>query len=227
MDQPPMKEARIAQLTTNTNFPTNLFKSRRQWKITQRLAQALSPKQAPPKELMQTTPKNTDTTRTDTTDVYISARKSMTVHTYVHTIAKRAEMIALLDSGAMENFMNLAYAQWLKIPIKRLPNPRTLLNVDGTENRSGQLEFYTNLQVQTGNNITTLRFFLSNLGEHKAIFGYPWFAMVQPRIDWKKGWIDHTQLPIILRTPDAKKATFTLQTKNTPRPIHHDQFYIG
>jgi len=151
----------------------------------------------------------------------------MTVRTYVHTIAKRAEMVALLDSGATENFLNLTYAQWLKIPIKRLANPRTLLNVDGTENRSGCLEFYTDLQVRTGNDVTKLQFFLSDLGEHKAILGYPWFAAVQPKIDWKKGWIDHTQLPIILKTPDAKKATFIPQTRNIPRPTHHDQFYIG
>src|SRR6266850_2311927 len=231
MDEPSAKEARIARLTTNTNFPVNTFKSRRQWKATQRLAQALSPTQAPSKKEKKQAdlPSSNDTTtiRTDTSDVYISARKSMTVRTYIHTIAKRAEMVALLDSGATENFLNLTYARWLKIPIKRLTTPRTLLNVDGTENRSGRLEFYTDLQVRTGTNISNLQFFLSDLGEHKAILGYPWFAAVQPKLDWKKGWIDHTQLPIILWTSDAKKATFTLQTKNTPRPIHHDQFYIG
>jgi len=71
----------------------------------------------------------------------------MTVHTYIHTIAKRTEMIALLDSGATENFLNLTYACWLKIPIKRLSQTRTLLNIDGTENQSGRLEFYTDFQV--------------------------------------------------------------------------------
>jgi hypothetical protein len=40
-------------------------------------------------------------------NVYISARKSMTVHFYNHSIAKRAEGVALVDSGATENFMNL------------------------------------------------------------------------------------------------------------------------
>jgi len=151
----------------------------------------------------------------------------MTVRTYIHTIAKCAEMVALLDSGATENFLNLTYARWLKIPIKRLTTPRTLLNVDGTENRSGRLEFYTDLQVRTGTNISNLQFFLSDLGEHKAILGYPWFAAVQPKIDWKKGWINHTQLPIILRTSDAKKATFVSRTRNVPRSTHQDQFYIG
>ena len=37
----------------------------------------------------------------------------MTIQFYIHLIAKRAESIALLDLGATENFMNLAYAKWL------------------------------------------------------------------------------------------------------------------
>ena len=41
-------------------------------------------------------------------DIYISARKSMTVRLYIHSITKRAESVALLDLGATENFMNLA-----------------------------------------------------------------------------------------------------------------------
>jgi len=226
INKPPAKQARIARLTTNTNFPVETFKSRRQWKATQYLARALSPTQAPPKENL---PPSYDTTtiRTDTSNVFISACKSMTVCTYIHTIAKRAEMVALLDSGATENFLNLTYACWLKIPIKRLSQPQKLLNIDGTENQSGQLEFYTDLQVRTGTNMSNLRFFLLDLGEHKAILGYPWFAAVQPKINWKKGWIDHTRLPIILRTPDAKKATFVSKTRNVPRPTHHDQFYVG
>src|SRR5216684_4452729 len=46
-------------------------------------------------------------------NVYMSARKSMTVRFFIHSIAKRAEAVALLDSGATENFMNLSYAKWL------------------------------------------------------------------------------------------------------------------
>jgi hypothetical protein len=98
----------------------------------------------------------------------------------------------------MENFMNLTYAKWLRLPIKQLDKPKKLLNVDRTENRSRELKHYTDLSVQTGNTHTTLRFYLSDLGEQKAILGYPWFAAIQPNIDWRRGWIDHTQLPIIL-----------------------------
>jgi hypothetical protein len=104
--------------------------------------------------------------------------------------------------------MNLTYAKWLCLPIKRLPNLRKLFNVDGMENKARELLFYTDLQVQSGGQNMTLRFFLSDLREHKAILGYSWFVAVQPRIDWKKGWIDHTQLPIILRAPNAQRAQF-------------------
>jgi hypothetical protein len=56
--------------------------------------------------------------RRSTGKVYMSLQKSMTVRTFIHSTHKRAENIALLDSGATENFLNLGYAQWLQLPIK-------------------------------------------------------------------------------------------------------------
>src|SRR5712671_997637 len=85
----------------------------------------------------------------DRTNVYMSICKSMTVCTYVHSPLKRAETTALLDSGATENFMNLAYAKWLKLPIKTLRYPRPLFNVDGSTNKQGDLKFYSDLVMRT------------------------------------------------------------------------------
>jgi len=53
-------------------------------------------------------------------NIYMSNRKSMNLRTYVHAAHWRTETAALLDSGAMENFMSLMYAKWLKLPFKRL-----------------------------------------------------------------------------------------------------------
>jgi hypothetical protein len=92
----------------------------------------------------------------------------MTIRFYVHSIAKRPKAVALFNSGATKNFMNLSYAKWLHLSIKQLPKERELLNVDGTENRLGKLQFYLDLEVRTGNSNTTLRFFLSGLGKHKT-----------------------------------------------------------
>jgi hypothetical protein len=160
-------------------------------------------------------------------DVYISARKSMTVQCYLHSIAKRAKVVSLVDSGATENFLNLTYAKWLQLPIKKIKDPWKLYNVDGTENKTGELQYYTDLETQMGTTIHKLRFFLMDLREHKAILGYPWFTAVQPNIDWKKGWINHTQLSIILWAPNAQKATFTLQTKNVPCTKPEVRYFIG
>jgi hypothetical protein len=63
----------------------------------------------------------------------------MTIHTFIHLKSKRAKAIALLDSGAMENFINLEYAKYLQLLIQRLKEPRKLYNVDGTPNQSGEL----------------------------------------------------------------------------------------
>jgi hypothetical protein len=74
----------------------------------------------------------------------------MTIRFYVHSIAKRAEAITLINSGATENFMNLTYAKWLKLPIQPLIHPWKIFNIDRTTNKSGELKFYTDLEVQTG-----------------------------------------------------------------------------
>jgi hypothetical protein len=150
----------------------------------------------------------------------------MTICTFLHSKLKRAKAIALLDLGAMENFMNLEYTKYLQLPIQHLKEPRKLYNIDGTPNQSGELQYFIDLQVQTGVQRSTLRFFLSNLGENKVILGYPWFAAFQPRIDWKRGWIDHGQLPIILRSIDVPRAQFLPRQTNKPQTIQADRIYI-
>jgi hypothetical protein len=130
----------------------------------------------------------------------------MTLRVFMHSRSKRADTIALLDSGATENFMSLQYAKYLHLPIKVLKEPRKLFNVDGTQNRAGDLKFYVDMNTQTGTQRRTLQYFLSDLGENKVILGFPWFAAAQPKIDWARGWIAHDQLPIVLRAADAAKA---------------------
>jgi len=83
-------------------------------------------------------------------DVFISARKSIMLCIYLHLKSKRAKTIALLNSGAIENFMSLDYAKYLCLPIKMLLEPRRLFNVDGTPNQAGDLKYYTNLATRTG-----------------------------------------------------------------------------
>ena len=80
----------------------------------------------------------------------------MTVQFFIHSIAKRAKAIALVDLGATENFINLTYAKWLWLPIKKLDTSRKLFNVDSIENKSGELQYYVDLQTHTGTHTTSL-----------------------------------------------------------------------
>ena len=80
----------------------------------------------------------------------------MMVHIYIHSINKRAESMALLDSGATENFMNLSYAKWLRLPIKQLEWTRKLFNADGTENKSGELKYVTRRRLVAGLDLSLL-----------------------------------------------------------------------
>jgi hypothetical protein len=102
-----------------------------------------------------------------------------------------------------------------------------LYNVDGSPNRSGELQYFTNLQVQMGTQHSTLCFFLSNLGENKAILGYPWFAAFQPWIDWKRGWVDHAQLLVIFHAQNTTKAWFLPRQVDKLRTLKTDKYYIG
>jgi hypothetical protein len=122
----------------------------------------------------------------------------MTLRVFLHSRSKRAETIALLDSGATKNFINIYYTRRMGLPIQRLAQERRLFNVDGTLNRAGTLKYFTDITTWTGTKRTRLRYFLMNLGDNQVILGYPWFASAQPRIDWAKGWINYQQLPIVL-----------------------------
>src|SRR5712672_4528495 len=72
-----------------------------------------------------------------------------------------------------------------------------------------------------------MRFLLTDMGDHKVILGYPWFAANQPKIDWARGWIDTTQLPLILRDSKAEKPQFDPSTRDLPESMDSEILYIG
>jgi hypothetical protein len=128
----------------------------------------------------------------------------MTIRAYLNFQAKRTETLALLDCGATENFISEDFAHSLDLPIRPLKRPHNIYNVDGTRNKQGLITHYTDLQVRTGEVRKRMRFFLTSMGEStKVIFGYPWFTAVEPKINWSRGWLDYSHLPIVLSAPEA------------------------
>ena len=91
---------------------------------------------------------------------------------------------ALVDSGAMENFIDYSTIKWLKLGTKWMDTLVLLRNIDGTTNQSGKITHYLNLVVLRGNKKIKEHFFISNLGKDQIIFGYPWLWDFNPQIDW-------------------------------------------
>jgi hypothetical protein len=58
-----------------------------------------------------------------------------------------------------------------------------------------------------------MRFFLIDLGEQKVILGYPWFAAMQPKVDWARAWIDYEQLLVVVTGVDPITIRRSLNTE--------------
>jgi len=71
-----------------------------------------------------------------------------------------------------------------------------------------------------------MRFFLMDMGDHRVILGYPWFAANQPKIDWARGWIDTMQLPLIIHSTNMLKVQFSPSTHDLPDPTEEEILYI-
>jgi hypothetical protein len=97
--------------------------------------------------------------------------------------------------------------------------------MDGTPNKQGDIQFFTDLEVQMGQECKKMRFFLTDLGPQRIILGYPWFAATQPKIDWAKGWMDYDQLLVVLRTTNSR--AFKITPRNAPRRPKEEDIYVG
>jgi len=64
-----------------------------------------------------------------------------------YTVHKMTKEHALLDSGAMENFLDESAWRELGIGHFKLPRPLTVHNVDGMENRQGKVEYFCWIKI--------------------------------------------------------------------------------
>src|SRR6201985_3738054 len=103
------------------------------------------------------------------------------------TAQMTADEEALLDSRATKNFMDEKAWERLDIGRHRLPQKIKVFNVDGTENRSGEMTYYCRLHIIYDGKEDLQDFYITNLGKDHIILGYPFLKKFNPQIDWKEG----------------------------------------
>ena len=120
-------------------------------------------------------------------DVFIPWQRQVKVKVEVRTEGYKANILALLDSGATDNFIAPAIVNAFQIPTHNLSTPKVIRNVDGTQNSIGKVTQSVLLQVRYKDIETLQSFFVIDLGMDSMLLGYPFLATNNPQVNWSKG----------------------------------------
>ena len=103
---------------------------------------------------------------------------------------------------------------------QKLECSRKIWNIDGTNNKVGQITDYVDLNVQTRKKQNKMRFLVTDLGHEDLILGYPWLATFEPKFSWADGTIDVENLLVIVRLLDWEtRLTKTTISRIMAEPI--------
>jgi hypothetical protein len=83
--------------------------------------------------------------------MYVSKENTLEIPFDFKTYMAKAEEVALIDSGATENFIDYQTVVQLRLGSNKLAVPQPVHNIDGTPNKSGEITHSVDLYVQLGN----------------------------------------------------------------------------
>jgi len=131
----------------------------------------------------------------------------------IRTNYAMADIKALVDSGATNNFITSAFAKCMGLGLTPLDRPRKIWNIDNTKNKAGSITHFTDLDVQTKGKRQVLHFLVMDIGNENIVLGYPWLATYEPTINWRQVVIHENMMPIILRSINPSIPDHYLNTR--------------
>jgi hypothetical protein len=122
----------------------------------------------------------------------VPSRHSMKIPIVIesHMSKKTTEANALIDSGAAGEFIDWKFVRKFSINKHSVSSPIPIKNVDGSNNSSGKITHYCILFVRIGEKVTSVKFYVTELGGEDVILGLPWLKKENPVIDWKKNTVE-------------------------------------
>ena len=130
--------------------------------------------------------------------------RSMRIPVSIRTSYFTADKVALVDSGATDNFMHPNFAARMGLKPAELERPRKIWNVDNTENEAGLITHYLDLDVETKGIHREMRFLITNIRKEDVLLGYLWLATYEPKFKWKDATIGEEALPVIIRSVNPR-----------------------
>ena len=97
---------------------------------------------------------------------------------------KTINTTALIDLGAMGNFMDVHLLSLDDFTLIRLPEPIIACNVDGTQNQQGTIRWKAKTNLTIKDHSDPIKLMILRLSKPRVIFGMPWLKKWNPRIDW-------------------------------------------
>jgi len=105
----------------------------------------------------------------------------------------------LLDSGAMEMFMDRKMAAKYGFRLQKLERPIMVRNVDGTNNSAEAITHQVEANVYYKGHVKRMRMDVCNLEKTDVILGMPWLQAHNPEINWETGEVKMTRCPPLYR----------------------------
>src|SRR5712672_1751948 len=121
--------------------------------------------------------------------MFITKRNALTIKLVLRTTRKTEE--ALIDSGATENFLDPRTVTKLRLITEDLDKPRSIHNIDATNNQAGLITEKCRLKLRLGNDDQEMDFFITNSKHDRIVLGYPFLRVFNPAITWEKGNIPY------------------------------------
>jgi hypothetical protein len=123
---------------------------------------------------------------------------------------------ALVDSRAMENFVDRNLVEHLRLGTRLLERPIKLRNIDGTFNTTGEITHYIDLMMCRADRKVKECFYVTGLSGIELILGYPWLQDFNPQVDWPTNTIPGP--PVEIKTLLQDKIAQYTKSRTTMPP---------
>ena len=113
-----------------------------------------------------------------------SQNRTMTFPILLQGKNKTIDTIALIDSGATGNFIDVQLVSQDDFSLSHLPTLIIAYNVDGTENQKGTIQWKAKTTLTLDEHVDPIELLVLQLSKPWMIMGIPWLQKWNPKINW-------------------------------------------